>query len=227
MQTPCNGTQMSRYSELRFVQSWARPVCCFIEVVVISSLRCLDAPMAMVNPCALLAFFAAVLCTAASSTLGKLPCELLPLAALVVCTLPDPPSGVVLAAQVTHNHTSPVLHVLAVVTHCELLDKGEDIEIVRQEVFFLLIIFATLFRVCVAGAVVMVKKMKLLADPELWNEMRPLEILSEVAVLGNVCEELQRHENIFVARHSRKDLCVCWSGAIQQVSWDSRNHDGG
>lgn len=88
------------------------------------------APVAMVNPRSFLAVFAAVLGAAAASALGKLALEFLPLAALVVRTLTNAASRLILAAEVSHDHAGPVLHVLRVVPNGELLNQGEDIDII-------------------------------------------------------------------------------------------------
>jgi len=55
-------------------------------------LSCSDTPVAVENPGALLAFFAAILRPSASSALGELSCEFLPLPTLVVCTLSYSPA---------------------------------------------------------------------------------------------------------------------------------------
>lgn len=72
------------------------------------------APESVAAPRSLLAFFAAVFSSSAPSALGKLSCVFLPLATLPVCALADPTSALVFATQVTHNHSRPVLHCLAV-----------------------------------------------------------------------------------------------------------------
>lgn len=69
------------------------------------------APVAVEDPRALLAFFAAVLCPPTATALGELACVLFPLAALVVSALTDATSGVVFPAQIAHYNTGPVLHV--------------------------------------------------------------------------------------------------------------------
>lgn len=97
-----------------------------------------DTPMSVEDPGALLAFLAAVFRPSASPAFGKLSCELLPFPTLVVCTLSNPASTVVLAAQISHHNSCPVLHILAVVSDCEFLDKREDIEIIWEEIFFFL-----------------------------------------------------------------------------------------
>ena len=95
-----------------------------------------DTPVAVENPGALLALLAAVFRSPASSALGKLSCELLPFPTLVVCTLPNPAPTIVLAAQISHDHSCPVLHVLAVVPNREFLDKRENVEVVWEEILF-------------------------------------------------------------------------------------------
>jgi len=92
--------------------------------------------MPVEHPSTLLAFLAAVLRPPASATFGKLPCELLPFTTLIVCTLSDPTTAVVLAAQISHHNSCPVLHVLAVVSDSKLLDERENVEVVWEEVFF-------------------------------------------------------------------------------------------
>lgn len=92
--------------------------------------------MAMENPGALLALFAAVFGPSAAAALSKLARELFPTTALVVCALPDASARVVFSAKVAHNDACLVLHVRGMVSHGELLDQGEDVEVVWKLVFF-------------------------------------------------------------------------------------------
>ena len=85
-------------------------------------LSCSNTPVAVENPGTLLALLAAVFRSPASSALGKLSCELLPFPALIVCTLPNPTPTIVLAAQISHYNSCPVLHVLAMMADSEFLD---------------------------------------------------------------------------------------------------------
>lgn len=94
----------------------------------------------MERPCALLALFAAILSTPASPALGELAGVLFPFAALVVCALPDTASCIIFAAEVSHNHAGPVLHICRVVSGGEPLDQGEDVEVVREQKLFLTLI---------------------------------------------------------------------------------------
>ena len=82
-----------------------------------------DTPMPMEDPGALLAFLAAVFRPSAPPAFGKLSGELLPFPTLVVCTLSNPAAAVVLAAQIPHHNSCPVLHILAVMSDCEFLDE--------------------------------------------------------------------------------------------------------
>ena len=86
----------------------------------------------MEDPSALLALLAAVFGAAAAPTFRKLSGVLFPAAALVIRTLPNAASGLILATEITHHDTSPVLHVLGMMSHREFLDKREDIEVVKQ-----------------------------------------------------------------------------------------------
>lgn len=92
--------------------------------------RCGVAPVAVVYPRGFLAVFAAVLGTAATAALCELALELLPFATLVVGALANPSTRLVLAAEVPHYHAGPVLHVLGVVSHGELLNEREDVHII-------------------------------------------------------------------------------------------------
>lgn len=96
-----------------------------------------DAPITVKGPGTLLAILAAVLGPPAPTALGKLAGELLPLPALVVGALPDAATRIVFPTEVPHDDTGPVLHVLAVMPHCELLHEREEVEVVRKKVFFL------------------------------------------------------------------------------------------
>jgi hypothetical protein len=91
--------------------------------------------MSVEDPRTLLAFLAAVFRPPASSAFGKLSCELLPFPTLIVCTLSNPASTVVLAAQIPHHNSCPVLHILAMVSNCEFLDERENVEVIWEEVF--------------------------------------------------------------------------------------------
>ena len=88
----------------------------------------------------LLTLLAAVLGTAATSALGKLPRVLLPLSTLVVGALSDATPRVVFPAQVAHHHARPVLHVRGVVADRELLNQREDVVVVRELVFLQLLL---------------------------------------------------------------------------------------
>jgi hypothetical protein len=55
-------------------------------------------PMAMEDPCILLAILAAIFRSSTSAALCKLSCELLPLAAGIVCALADSASRIILSA---------------------------------------------------------------------------------------------------------------------------------
>jgi len=90
----------------------------------------------MEDPGTLLAFLAAVLGPPASPTFGKLSCKLLPFPTLVVCALSYSTPAIILAAQIPHHNSSPILHILAVVSNCEFLDERENVEIVWKQVFF-------------------------------------------------------------------------------------------
>ena len=76
--------------------------------------------MTMVDPGALLAVLAAVFCPPTAAAFCKLTSVFLPLAALVVGALADPSVGLVFSAQVPHDHSSPVLQVVGMMTHGKL-----------------------------------------------------------------------------------------------------------
>jgi hypothetical protein len=114
------------------------------KVGIASSSRCgSNTPVAVVNPGAFLALFAAVFGPSAAAAFGKLACKLFPAAALVVGALPDASTGVILPAEVTHNNTRPVLHVRCVVSNRKLLDQREDVEVVWElilgQLFFVIL----------------------------------------------------------------------------------------
>ena len=99
-----------------------------------------NAPMTVIRPGALLTLLAAVLCSAAPAALSKLPREFFPFTTLVVSTLPDAAAGVVLPAEIAHYNSGPVLHIRAMVSYCEFLNQGEDVKIVWQKIFFLILL---------------------------------------------------------------------------------------
>jgi hypothetical protein len=128
-------------------------------------------PVAVVNPRSLLTVFAAVLGTAAATAFGELALELLPFATLVVSALTNTTSRLVFAAEVSHDHTGPVLHILRVVPNGELLNQREDINIIRQQVLVLLLDLNRRRRVCI-----LIKEMQFPVNLEFWHEVGALEI---------------------------------------------------
>lgn len=95
-----------------------------------------NAPMPVIDPCTLLAFFAAIFGASAPTTFGKLSWKLFPFPAFVVGTLPDAASGIVLAAKVAHNHAGPILHLRRVMSYSKFLHQRKDVVIIWQEIFF-------------------------------------------------------------------------------------------
>jgi hypothetical protein len=95
------------------------------------------APVSMEYPCTLLALLAAVFRSTAPPALCELSLELLPPPALIVGTLPNATARIVFPAQVPHHDTCPILHILGMVANREFFHQWEDIEIIRQEIFFL------------------------------------------------------------------------------------------
>jgi len=142
-----------------------------------------DAPVAMVDPCLGLAFLAAVFRPPAPSAFCKLARKLFPLAALKVGTLPDPASLFVLPTRVAHDGTRPVLHLVRMMARGKLFDEGKDVYIVRD-------VFLGLERL----------RAVLVAHREGGNKVGVLEIIAQVGVFGDVGEELQRAEDVFLAR---------------------------
>ncbi|KAI6766240.1 hypothetical protein HG530_007310 [Fusarium avenaceum] len=143
----------------------------------------------MESPCTLLALFAAVFGSSASATLGKLTSVLFPLAALVVSTLADASTGIVLAAEISHDHTSPVLHISAVVTNCELLNEWKKVEVVVKQILFVVGIFVVNLRnfiLFIHSRRVLVNGGKLLANLEARHKVTLLEIRAKTTVLRDV-----------------------------------------
>lgn len=175
--------------------------------------------MAVVYPRGLLAILAAVLGTAATTTLGKLSLEFLPFAALVVRTLADATARLVLAAEIPHHHTCPVLHVLRVVTDSELLNQGKDVHIIWKKVFILLWLLDR------RGAGV-IQHVEFTVNLELWNKVRMLEEGPEVAVLGYVGQKLKRHQNVFITRHCRQHTLSRGRCSIAVVESIGARNDG-
>lgn len=84
-------------------------------------------------------YLAAIFGPTTTSAFRKLTRKLLPLAALIVGTLANPTPSIVLATQVAHHYTRPVLHILGVTAHCKLLNQRENIVVVRLKELFVLI----------------------------------------------------------------------------------------
>lgn len=185
-----------------------------------------DAPMPMEDPRRLLALFAAVFRTPTASALSKLSRVLFPLAALVVRALSDATSRVIFPTEIAHDDTGPVLHILGVVTDGEFLDEREDVEVFWKEVLIIGIVFERerlVYRWNFA-----VQEHQLLPNLEARDDVGFLEVFSEMAILRNVSEELEGHENIFVPRHSGDD--AGGNGAVgevvgnrSRVPWQDRN----
>jgi hypothetical protein len=83
----------------------------------------------------------------------------------------------------------------------KFLYQGEDVKIVWQEILVLL--FQRVLRRDRARWVV--QERELSADLQFRDEVGVLEIGSEITILGNVCEKLQGHENVFIPRHRGQD----------------------
>lgn len=135
-------------------------------------LRGCNTPVTMECPGALLALLAAILRSAAPTALSELARKFLPFSALIIGTLPNSAFGVVFTAEVSHNNSSPILHVRAVVSHGELLDKREDVEVVLQQVLF----FVFLLTQRLQGNIIAIEKLQFLSDLESWDQMALLEI---------------------------------------------------
>ena len=142
--------------------------------------------MTVENPRIFLAVLAAVFSTATAAALCELPCIFLPFTALIVCTLPYASSIVVFAAEVPHNDTSPMLHIWRMMAYCELLNEGEDIEIIREQILFLLV----LINGSNLASGLLVKYMQVLSNLEFGYEMGLLEVCPEVTVFGYVSKKL-------------------------------------
>lgn len=181
-----------------------------------------DAPVTVERPSTFLALLAAILGTATSTALGKLAGVLLPLAALVVSALSDAPSGVVLAAEVPHHNTGPILHVGAVVPDCELFNERKEVELVGQQVLLVIGILVVDLR----DILLAVEHGKLFANLESRDEVALLEVGAKAAVLRDVCQELERHEHVLFAGHSGKHLRVRNEVAVQEVAWDGGGGHG-
>ena len=103
-------------------------------------LRGRHTPMTMEGPSALLALLAAIFGATAAATFRKLACVLLPLAALVVSTLSNSSTGIIFAAKISHHNACPVLHIGRVVAYGKLLNKWEEVEVIREEVLSILLV---------------------------------------------------------------------------------------
>lgn len=76
--------------------------------------------------------------------------------------------------------------------------------------------------------------MELGANLQLGHQMGSLEVGSEVAVFGDVGQELERQQDVLVSRHGGQDLATGGGRAVQEVSRDRnilhrrrRVHGGG
>lgn len=85
------------------------------------------------------------------------------------------------------------------VTDREFLHQGEDVEVVRKQILVLFLVGEVVGREARTGGIV--HETQFSTDRESRNEVRILEIESEVAVFGNVSQQLEGHENVFVTGH--------------------------
>lgn len=133
---------------------------------------------------------------------------LFPLSTLVIGTLTNASPCVVLPAQVPHNNPGPVLHISAVVPNCELLDQREDVKIVRKKVLLLVLVINGR----IDDDVFTIEKLELLANLEPGYEVTLLEICAEVAVFGNIGEQLEGHQDVLFSGHRCKHLASWVAG---------------
>ena len=75
------------------------------------------------------------------------------------------------------------MHILAVMSDCELLDQREDVEVVGKKILFLLRVAGGWGGGCGGEGFVAIEEVELGADLKFGNEMGFLEIGSQVAVL--------------------------------------------
>jgi hypothetical protein len=188
--------------------------------------------MSVESPRTFLTFLAAVLGASTSATFGELASVLLPLATLIVGTLPDAASSLVLAAQISHNDSCPVLHIGAVVAHSELLHKREEVEIIREDIFLVILLVANyllfflfFFRVLKRSVLVAVKQGEVFADLQSRYEVALLEVGTQAAVLGDISKQLERHQNVLLARHCSQHLGVGDKLAVEKITRNGA--DGG
>ncbi|KAI6755314.1 hypothetical protein HG531_004420 [Fusarium graminearum] len=175
----------------------------------------------MESPCTLLTLLTTVFGASTSAAFRELAGVLFPFTALVVGTLANTTTSVILAAEVSHDNASPVLHISTVIAHCELLDKREEVEIVGKQILFVVGIFIVDLRnvlLLVHGGDVLVNGSKLFADLETRNKVALLEIRAKATVFGDIGKKLQRHKYIFLPRHSGNHLRVRDEIAVQEIS---------
>ena len=156
-------------------------------------------PMTMIGPRCFLAILAAVLCTAAATTLCELSLVFLPFPTLVIGTLPNSTARFILSTQVPHNNARPILHIFRVVSHRELFNQREDVEIVGQNIL-LIFIHILLFHRRLA----FIQQPEFSVNLELRDHVRALKVTAQIVVFGHVGEKLKRHQDILIARHHRQ-----------------------
>jgi len=156
----------------------------------------------VVDPRTLLTLLAAIFRTTATATFGELSRVFLPFATFVIGTLSDASLGVVFPAQIPHDNACPVLHVLGVVPDGEFLYQREDVEVVWLEVLFILLVLrAIICRRSRRRNNNTIQSLQLTVDFEPWNKVSVLEVMTKITVFRNICEELERHQDVFIARH--------------------------
>jgi hypothetical protein len=150
-----------------------------------------DAPV--VDPCTLLALFAAIFGATATAAFGKLSRELLPLATFIIGALSDASLRVIFPAQIPHDDARPVLHIFRMVPHSELFYQREDIEVVRLEIFLILFVFRLVIERRSRNRDNTIQSLQLTVDFEPWNKMSVLEVMAQITIFRNICEKLKGH----------------------------------
>lgn len=140
-------------------------------------LRSRHAPVTMESPSTLLALLAAVFGATTAAAFRKLAGIFFPLAALVISALPYPSPGIIFAAKVSHHNARPVLHVSRVVAYGELLHQREEIKVIGEEVFGVLLVLLVYINVSnFLLLTIRIKCCQLLVDLEFGDEVALLEV---------------------------------------------------
>jgi hypothetical protein len=98
-------------------------------------------------------------------------------------------------------------------SNSEFLHQGENVDIIREQILVLFFAHVNWRR----RVGVVIQKVEFAINFQPGDEMRGLEECSKIAVLGDICQKLQGHEDILITRHGGQHSLGGRSIAITEV----------